>query len=189
MDAILGPSHGNGHSGPRPAVRMVKDWSIRKRRPIRRKAIAPLLKDLEEALGIDLQVDGAFLEAAEFGPWNLVFVDKTPKAVDVEHPDSHRVVALTLRGLMDHADAGHWVEVDHGAIRFLMNGADCMAAGISGADEAIQAGDLVWIRDEVHQRPLALGWALDSGASMVDATGGKAVKTIHWVGDELWDME
>ena len=189
MESILGPSHGNGHSGLRPAVRMVKDWSIRKRRPIRRKAIAPLLKDLEEALGIDLQVDGAFLEAAEFGPWKLVFVDKTPKAVDVEHPDGHRVVALTLRGLMDHADAGHWVEVDHGAIRFLMNGADCMAAGISGADAAIEAGDLVWIRDEVHQRPLALGWALDSGPSMVDATGGKAVKTIHWVGDELWDME
>jgi PUA domain protein len=64
-----------------------------------------------------------------------------------------------------------------------------MAAGISGADSAIEEGDLVWIRDEVHKRPLALGWALLSGEEMVGATGGKAVKTIHWVGDELWDME
>ncbi len=189
MARILGTSHGNGHSTLHHAISMVKDWSIRKRRPIRRKAIAPLLRDLEEALGIDLDVAGAFLEAAEFGPWNLVFVEKTPKAVDVEHPDGHRVVALTLRGLMEHADAAHWVEVDHGAIRFLMNGADCMAAGISGADPAIEEGDLVWIRDEVHKRPLALGWALSSGEDMVGATGGKAVKTIHWVGDELWDME
>ena len=189
MASILGPSHGNGHSTLHHAITMVKDWSIRKRRPIRRKAIAPLLKDLEAALGIDLDVDGAFLEAAEFGPWNLVFVEKTPKAVDVEHPDGQRVVALTLRGLMEHADAAHWVEVDHGAIRFVMNGADCMAAGISGADTGIEEGDLVWIRDEVHKRPLALGWALSSGEGMIEATGGKAVKTIHWVGDELWDME
>ena len=64
-----------------------------------------------------------------------------------------------------------------------------MAAGISGADVDVAEGDLVWIRDEVHQRPLALGWALDSGEGMVAATGGKAVKTIHWVGDELWEME
>ena len=31
---------------------MTRDWSIRKRRPVRRKNIAPLLKDLEEALEI-----------------------------------------------------------------------------------------------------------------------------------------
>ena len=41
---------------------MAKDWQIKKRRPVRRKNIAPLLKDLESALGIDLAVDGAFLE-------------------------------------------------------------------------------------------------------------------------------
>ena len=46
---------------------MAKDWQIRKRRPVRRKHIAPLLKDLEEALGIDLAVDGAFLEMADYG--------------------------------------------------------------------------------------------------------------------------
>jgi hypothetical protein len=47
---------------------MTRDWSMRKRRPVRRKKIAPLLLNLEEALNIDLQVDGAFLEMAEFGP-------------------------------------------------------------------------------------------------------------------------
>ena len=55
---------------------MSKDWSIRKRRPVRRKNIAPLLKELEKALKIDLSVDGAFLEMAEYGPWKMVFVDK-----------------------------------------------------------------------------------------------------------------
>ncbi len=168
---------------------MVRDWSIRKRRPVRRKAIAPLLKDLEDLLGIDLNVDGAFLEQSEFVPWDLVFVDLTPKAVLIEDPDGEPVAALTLRGLLEHPEARRWVAVDHGAIRFLMNGADCMVAGVSGADAEVQEGDLVWVRDETHGRPLALGWAMMAGSEMPEATSGKAVKTVHWVGDELWDME
>jgi predicted ribosome-associated RNA-binding protein Tma20 len=28
-----------------------------------------------------------------------------------------------------------------------------------------------------------------AGSDMVEATKGKGIKTIHWVGDELWDME
>ena len=51
---------------------MSKDWSIRKRRPVRRKNIAPLLKELEYALQVDLSIDGAFLEMAEYGPWKML---------------------------------------------------------------------------------------------------------------------
>ena len=43
---------------------MTRDWNMKKRRPVRRKKIAPLLVDLENALNIDLEVDGAFLEMA-----------------------------------------------------------------------------------------------------------------------------
>ena len=39
---------------------MAKDFQVKKRRPVRRKHIAPLLKELEEGLNIDLAVDGAF---------------------------------------------------------------------------------------------------------------------------------
>ena len=55
---------------------MTRDWMMKKRRPVRRKKVAPLLTTLEEALGIDLQVDGAFLEMAEYGPWSMVLVNK-----------------------------------------------------------------------------------------------------------------
>ena len=64
---------------------MSKDWSIRKRRPVRRKNIAPLLKELEESLQIDLSVDGAFLEMAEYGPWKMVFVDKIAKTIELNN--------------------------------------------------------------------------------------------------------
>ena len=126
---------------------------------------------------------------AEYGPWTMVFVDRTPIVIELVDDDGQRCVFLTLRGFLQHMDAMKWVEVDHGAIPFLMNGADCMVAGVHGADEDIEVGDLVWIRDKEHGRPLALGWATMAGSEMVEATKGKGIKTIHWVGDELWDME
>ena len=168
---------------------MANDWSIRKRRPVRRKQIAPLLTALESAINVNLNVDGAFLEMAEFGPWELVFINKTPIAIKIENDEGKPFVFLTLRGFVDHQQAKQWVNVDHGAIPFLMNGADCMIAGVHAADEKIRAGDLVWIRDMVHQRPLAIGWSLMDSQDLVEQTKGKGIKTIHWVGDELWNME
>ncbi|MCH1482192.1 MAG: hypothetical protein L7T81_08140, partial [Candidatus Poseidoniaceae archaeon] len=168
---------------------MSKDWSIRKRRPVRRKNIAPLLKALESSLGIDLSVDGAFLEMAEYGPWQMVFVDKVAKAIEVKNSDNERFTFLTLRGFLEHSDAAKWVDVDHGAIPFLMNGADCMVAGVQAADEDIAVGELVWIRDMTHKKPLAIGWSTMEGQEMASATKGKGIKTLHWIGDELWDME
>ncbi len=162
---------------------------MKKRRPVRRKKIAPLLNNLEKALSIDLEVDGAFLEMAEYGPWTMVLVDKIAKAIEVENDDNVRFVFLTLRGFLEHDDAAKWVEVDHGAIPFLMKGADCMVAGVHGADASIGVGDLVWIRDMTHKRPLAIGWATMNAEDLVSMTKGKGIKTLHWVGDELWDME
>tara|TARA_B100000925_G_C22001196_1_gene471364 strand:- start:2216 stop:2830 length:615 start_codon:yes stop_codon:yes gene_type:complete len=168
---------------------MARDWQIKKRRPVRRKHIAPLLKDLEEVLEIDLAVDGAFLEMADYGPWKMVLVDRVPLAVELMSPENERVVFLTLRGFLSHPCESRYVEVDHGAIPFLMKGADCMVAGIHNADLEIEVGDLVWVRDQQHKRPLAIGWALKDGNSLVKELKGKGLKNVHWVGDELWEME
>ena len=70
-----------------------------------------------------------------------------------------------------------------------MNGADCMAAGIHNACGCIQTGDLIWIRDQAHGKPLAIGWATMDSEDMVEATKGKAVKMLHHIGDELWELE
>ncbi|MEZ8001832.1 MAG: hypothetical protein QMC65_00495 [Candidatus Poseidoniaceae archaeon] len=168
---------------------MTRDWSMKKRRPVRRKKVAPLLVTLEQALSIDLQVDGAFLEMAEYGPWSMVLVNKIAKAIEVKNEENERFVFLTLRGFLEHDDAAKWVEVDHGAIPFLMKGADCMVAGVHAADASIEVGDLVWIRDMKHKRPLAIGWSTMNADDLTNLSKGKGIKTLHWVGDELWDME
>jgi len=168
---------------------MAKDWQVRKRRPVRKKNIAPLLKNLEEHLDLNLNVDNAFLEMAEYGSWQLVLLDRIPHFVQVKNPEGKDCAILTLRGLLAHSCNQMYAEVDRGAIPFLMNGADCMAAGVHHADSNITAGDLVWIRDQEHGRPLAIGWAKLDGSDMITSQSGKAIQTIHFVGDELWEME
>ena len=166
-----------------------KDWKLKARKPVRHKKIKRLIERLTAPLGVDTDLSNAFLETATFGPWNLLIVDKSPLGMEVESPE-HEVIAFpTLRGILAWSPNFKWCEVDHGAIPFLMNGADCMAAGIHRACETIEEGDLIWIRDQSHGKPLAIGWATMDCNEMVAATKGKAVKMLHHIGDELWELE
>ena len=75
-----------------------------------------------------------------------------------------------------------------GAVGFVTNGADVMSPGIVDADPQIQPGDLIWIADETHNKPLGVGEALLTGEEMIANTKGKAIKNIHYIGDALWEI-
>jgi len=74
--------------------------------------------------------------------------------------------------------------VDAGAVRFVVNGADIMNPGIVNADPEIAPGDLVVVVEERYRKPLAVGRALIPGTEMKGE--GKAVKSMHHVGDLIW---
>ena len=95
----------------------------------------------------------------------------------------------TLKGISAWNVERSWVAVDEGAIPFLRNGADCMGAGIHIADPSLGEGDFVWIRDQETGEPIATGTAIIDGERMMSMTKGKAISTIHWVGDDLWNLE
>ena len=166
-----------------------KDWKLKVRKPVRHKKIKGLIERLTVPLGVETDLSSAFLETATFGPWNMLIVDKSPLGMEVEDPEGETIAFPTLRGILAWNPSRKWCDVDHGAIPFLMNGADCMAAGIHSACDCIQTGDLIWIRDQSHGKPLAIGWAMMNSAEMVDAAKGKAVKMLHHIGDELWELE
>ena len=177
---------------------MAKDWKLKQRKPVRHKHIKGLVERLTSPLDLNVDISKAFIETAKFGPWNLLLLDKSPVAMEVARPEGvpedagevGEVVAFpTLRGMLKWNPARKWCDVDHGAIPFLMNGADCMAAGIHAACDSIQAGDLIWIRDQQHGKPLAIGWAVLDSAEMIASMKGKAVKALHYIGDELWGLE
>jgi PUA-domain protein len=78
------------------------------------------------------------------------------------------------------------VLVDMGAIPYVCNGADVMSPGITDIDGEFNEGDLVIVRDERHRKALAVGLALVKSGDMREMPKGKAVKSIHYVGDKLW---
>lgn len=95
----------------------------------------------------------------------------------------------TLRGALQIQIKSKYVVVDMGAVEYMAKGADVMSPGITKADPNIREGDLVIVVDETHKKPLAVGRSLLSGDEMVEKTEGKAVKTLHHIGDKLWNLE
>ena len=56
-------------------------------------------------------------------------------------------------------------------------------------DESIVEDDVVIIVEETHNKPLAMGIALITGPEMVENSEGKAIKSLHYVGDAIWNLE
>ncbi len=155
---------------------------------MRFKQIKDIAAEVSARIAVDIDIKSSFLEKANFDNRDLILVDKTALAMQVETDDGKKWFP-TLRGILAWQPDGRWAAVDHGAIPFLMNGADCMAAGIHRACDTIEEGDLIWIRDQSHGKPLAIGWATMGSNEMVGSTKGKAVKMLHHIGDELWELE
>ena len=80
-----------------------------------------------------------------------------------------------------------WVQVDMGAVPFVCNGANIMAAGINAVSPEIVKGQYIWIRDENHQKPLAVGKALLDADEILHSNQGKAVEALHYIGDKIWE--
>lgn len=95
----------------------------------------------------------------------------------------------TLKGALKHPIESQVVVVDMGAVKFMASGADVMSPGIVEADPQIQEGDTVIVVDENHHKPLAMGTAIINGQEMVESNKGKAVKTLHYIGDKIWNLE
>jgi PUA domain protein len=111
------------------------------------------------------------------------FVNRVPIAFQI---NNH--VMMTLRGVLEFQPKNRFVTVDMGAVRFVTNGADVMAPGIIDADKNIEEDMPVWIRDEQHHKPLAIGVALMNGENMIQSSSGKAVKMFHYIGDPIWKL-
>ena len=110
---------------------------------------------------------------------DLIFIEGRPLLMIVEDQPF-----FTVLGAIEMMPYKRLVVVDSGAVRFVVNGADIMKPGIVSADPEIAVGDLVVIVEERHNKPLAIGRALVAGTEMKGE--GKAVKSLHHVGDVIW---
>jgi len=125
----------------------------------------------------------SFVEIAESEGLNIIFVDNEPDFMLYKNK-----IFFTLHGLNRYKPNKKFVVVDMGAVKFVANGADVMAPGIVDAERSISKFDPVWICDEKHRKPLAVGIAIMNSEEMINKNKGKAVRIIHYVGDDIWNF-
>ena len=158
---------------------------VKSRVQLRKNVKNKMLKDLVSTFGDEMsELEDKTLEKITLEEYSIILVDGKPLLFEIE---GH--LFPTVRGALEMGLQKRVVTVDKGAIRFVSNGADIMAPGVVAADPEIKDGDLVIIVEETHRKPLAIGKALMGGSEIVEATSGKAIKSIIHVGDKLWNTE
>ncbi|HOI58820.1 MAG: RNA-binding protein [Methanoculleus sp.] len=160
--------------------------TVKKRHVIRKSQITGLLDRLTNEIGASAELFRSDrIERVETdAPIEIYLVDKKPLLIasgDWAFP--------TLRGLVEHPIPERRVVVDAGAIRFVANGADAMRPGIVSISPDVREGHPVQVVEERYGKPLAVGIALFDAADMEQQEKGKSVKSIHFVGDDIWNLE
>ncbi len=156
----------------------------RKRRRIRKKEAAKLEHEMIESAGICPFSHKDDIDVAEMGDMMLIFAHGKVVGLIIEGK-----AFPSLRGILIAEPSKKHVTVDMGAVKFLYNGADVMAPGVTDADPEICEGDIVWVKEEKHGKPLVVGIALMDGKKMVESRSGKAIKTVHSIGDKIWESD
>ena len=156
---------------------------IKSRNVLRKTDQKALVNDIVEAFGDASSFENKKLEYVESEGQDFIFVDGEPLLFKTGGK-----IFPTVKGALKLNPARRRVVVDPGAVRFIINGADTMSPGIVEADPEIKEGDLVIIVEKAHGKAIAIGKALMAGKDMVGGKG-KAVKSIHYVGDEIWKLE
>lgn len=156
---------------------------IKNRHRLKNKDVKNIQDELQKMYNQHFFDEKSTLETGDLQGIKIILVDDTPCFIIHE-----KQTVFTLRGIYKYKPREKFVVVDMGAIQFVTNGADVMAPGIVDADKNINENDQVWICEEKHHKPLAVGIALMNGEEMIKNKQGKAVKIIHYVGDTLWNL-
>jgi PUA domain protein len=162
----------------------MSDIRIKKRGRLREKEIKALSDEVSQKVGIQVFTLKDTVDKAESSEFDVIFVNNEILALVIGGK-----AFLTVKGLLKYNPPKSYVTVDMGAVPFVVKGADIMAPGIVDADKDIKPGDFVWVRDVKNLRALAIGEALVSGEEMLQRKPGKAIKSIHYVGDKLWKYD
>lgn len=158
----------------------------RKRHTIRKSDLSRLFRKLEEEIGPDTALfRSTKVEVVDTtGDISLYLIEKQPFLMEYNEK-----VFPTLRGAIAHPFSARNVVVDAGAVRFMAKGADVMRPGIVRVTDDVVADHPVLITEETYGKPLAVGIAALDAGEIKAAETGKMVRTFHYVGDELWNLE
>jgi PUA domain protein len=78
------------------------------------------------------------------------------------------------------------VNVDMGAVRFVCSGAKIMRPGITKF-EIFHKGDIVGVKDQIHEKTLAVGIALEDSETASNNSKGYVIDNLHYISDKFWE--
>ncbi|HJJ54937.1 MAG TPA: RNA-binding protein [Methanocorpusculum sp.] len=168
---------------------------IKKRHAIKKGQLTSLMTKLRESLGDEAdQFTAPMIEIAETASkFNIYLVDKKPILMEkVAGPSAESDPGWafpTLRGAIQRPFTHRRIVVDMGAVPYMINGADIMRPGVVDVTSDVKAGMPAVAVDESHGKPLAVVLPLYDAEGILALEKGKVAKNIHYVGDELWNLE
>ncbi|MGB9959829.1 MAG: DUF1947 domain-containing protein [Candidatus Bathyarchaeales archaeon] len=151
---------------------------------LKAKEARALLKEASERLKFSLEnIFGAEarIEAVETDFGEIFLINGRPSLFKTEGK-----VFPTL-AFTEFLASAPKVVIDMGAVPHICNGADVMAPGIVRFEGNFNKGDLVFVVDEKHGKPIALGEIAYDNVETVKIKHGAVVKNIHFVGDNVWN--
>ena len=161
---------------------MASELIVKKRRPINKKEARFIKEGILLTHNIELPISAGKFEIGKADNFD-VLISKSNVIALIDN----NLVHLSVRGLLMNSVERGWVQVDMGAVPYVCNGANTMSAGINDVSPEVVKGQHVWIREENHHKPLAIGISLMDAKEMLTSEKGKAIKSLHYIGDKIWN--
>ena len=149
---------------------------------IRKKDAKIILKNISSTIKLKLAKSLKETLVIRLNNLNVLIVDKAPLIVFKEDFSLYYPFVESTSFF-----ECPFIEVDRGAVPFILRGADVMVPGIKCCQN-FQKGEIVFIRGERINRVIAIGQALVSSSQIKVMRKGKAVKNLHYVGDKIWKV-
>ncbi|MEM0074987.1 MAG: PUA domain-containing protein [Conexivisphaerales archaeon] len=80
------------------------------------------------------------------------------------------------------------ITVDQGSIKYIINGANVMRPGIKMFEGNFIKDQVVVVKEEKHQKFIAVGVALIQREEAEKASKGAIVRNLHRIGDKFWEV-
>jgi len=160
--------------------------NVKKRYSIRKSRLADLRKKLKDEIGdsADIFLSGNVEIAETDSDFIIYLVNRKPAVIEKDG-----WVFPTLRAVVENPIDSRKVVVDSGAVAYMVKGADLMRPGIVDFTGDIKEGRPFVITEEKHNKPLSIAVALMGSEDILVSDAGKVGKNIHYVGDDLWNLE
>jgi PUA domain protein len=152
---------------------------------LKSKESKDLLEKASQKLKIDLEQlfkDKANLQAIETEFTEILLIDGKPTLIKTNEKIYPTLISKELFDVMPK------VVVDMGAVSHVCKGANVMAPGIRRFEGQFDKNDLVFIIDERHGKPLAIGEIAYDAEEAKTVKQGIVVKNVHYVGDRTWSL-